>query len=607
MQATVGQATVGQATVGQVKVRLATVRLRRQAVASAGVSDVGVARTSRVSWRLADRHRDVVLAVLVVVAGSLAVVVTGVRGADYPGQYLRAELWGEAGFTVWNNYWYAGHPIINYSLITPALMGVFGPLVVGIVASIIATALRALSTRWGGVMFALATVVNIVVGRVAFAAGLACALVAVWAWQRGRLVTGVVAAFITPLASPVAASFLAIGAAAVYLHDVWPRHETTTATDPTFWVRVRHARPSMAIGGAAIGPLLLMMLIVGPDGGTFPFRGGHFLMSLMMLVVAWFVVRHRVVRIGLAITAVVSVVLFVVPTPLGGNFVRLAQFIAIPLAVAGAARLGVTAPVVVRSVLATGAIAGAVWTVQPAVVAATVWAGDASTDRSFHEPLIEEVRSRNADGLPLGRLEIPFTTNHWESYFVADQVPYTRGWERQIDLSRNAVLYDPSLTSEQLREWALLNGVRWIAVPDAPLDRGGQPEADLINGAGDRTGPLDWLEQVWQNEQWSLYEVLDYRPIVDESARLVSQSPDEIVVSTPEPTTVIVRYRYQPGTTISSYTPRESDVSSDNGDACLSETPEGWISAKLPAGGTYVIRVGAGSLLPGRNSTAECQ
>ena len=580
------------------------------------MSDVGVARTSRVSWRLADRRRAVVLAVLVVVAGSLAVVVTGVRGADYPGQYLRAELWREAGFTVWNNYWYGGHPIINYSLITPALMGVFGPLVVGIVASIIATAcftdllrttLPELSTRWGGVMFALATVVNIVVGRVAFAAGLACALVAVWAWQRGRLVTATVMALITPLASPVAASFLAIGAAAVYLHDVWQRHEMTTTAGPTFRVRLRHAPPSMAIGGAAIGPLLLMMRIVGPDGGTFPFRGGHFLLSLMMLVVAWFVVRHRVVRIGLAITAVASVVLFVVPTPLGGNFVRLAQFIAVPLAVAGAARLGATAPVAVRLVLAAGAIVGAVWTVQHAVVAATVWAGDASTDRSFHEPLIEEVQARNADGRPLGRLEIPFTANHWESYFVADQVPYTRGWERQIDLSRNAVLYDPSLTSEQLREWALLNGVRWFAVPDAPLDRGGQPEADLINSAGDRTGPVDWLEQVWQNEQWSLYEVLDYRPIVDEPATLVSQTPDEIVVSTPEPTTVIVRYRYQPGTPISSYTPRESDVSSDSGDACLSETSEGWISAKLPAGGVYVIRVGAGSLLPGRNSTVECE
>ncbi len=141
-------------------------------------------------------------------------------------------------------------------------------------------------------------------------------------------------------------------------------------------------------------------------------------------------------------------------------------------------------------------------------------------NRSFHQPLIDEVRARNADGKPLGRLEIPFTANHWETYFVADQVPYIRGWERQIDLSRNAVLYNPALTADQLHEWTLLNAVRWVALPDAPLDRGGQPEADVLNHVGGRTGPIDWLELVWQTEDWRLYEVLDYQPIVDGPAAL---------------------------------------------------------------------------------------
>jgi hypothetical protein len=579
------------------------------------VSDVGVARTDQASRRSAAPHRDVILAVLVVVAGSLAVVATGVRGADYPAQHLRAELWRQARFTVWNNYWYAGHPIINYSVITPALTGMFGPLAVCIVASVVATAcftdmLRAalpgLSTTWGGVTCALATVVNIVVGRAAFAVGLACALVAVWLWQRGRFAAAVVAAFVTPLASPVAASFLAIGAASVVLDALRPRIGTTIIIPLTLRAQLRTARPALAIGAAATSPLLLMSAVVGSEGGTFPFRGGHFVFSLAMLAVTWFVVSHRMVRIGLAITATASAVLFVIPTPLGGNFVRLAQFIAVPLAVAGVARVGRSAPHAVRWLVVAGAFAGAVWTLQHAAVAAMDWAGDASTDRSFHQPLVDEVRARNADGLPLGRLEIPFTANHWESYFVADQVPYIRGWERQMDLSRNAVLYDPALSAEQLHDWALLNGVRWIAVPDAPLDRGGQPEVDVLDQVGDGAGSVDWIDLVWQNQQWRLYEVLDYRPIVDEPAMLVSQTPDEIIVSAPEPTTVIVRYRYQRGMTISLDGSQDDDLAGAGDGACLLETSEGWISARLPVRGTYAIRLGTGSLVPGNTSTADC-
>jgi hypothetical protein len=584
------------------------------------VSDVGVARTGHASWRPAERHRDVLLATLVVAVGSLAVLVTGVRGADYPAQQLRAELWRQAGFTVWNNYWYAGHPTINYSLITPALMGVFGAVAVGIVASVIATAcftdllrtsLPGVSTRWGGVMFALATVVNIIVGRVSFAAGLACALVAVWAWQRGRLVVAVVMAFVTPLASPVAASFLAIGAAAVFLDAMWPRVESTSGPGSTFGARLRSARPAIAIGAAATSPLLLMTVVVGSEGGTFPFRGGHFLLSSALLALAWMVVPNRIVRIGLAISVAASVVLFVVPTPLGGNFVRLAQFIAVPLAVAGAVRFAhpkageAHVTIAVRLLVIGGALTGAVWTLHHAVVAAVDWAGDASTDRSFHQPLIDEVRARNSDGLPLGRLEIPFTANHWESYYVADQVPYIRGWERQIDLSRNAVLYDPSLTADQLHAWALVNAVRWIALPDAPLDLGGQPEADVLNGGGARSGAADGFELVWQNDDWRLYEVLDHQPIVEPPAVLVSQSPDEIVVSTTEAATVIVRYHFQPGTSISLAASQQPSASDGRSEACLAETEDGWISARLPVGGTYVLRIGADSLLLG-GSNAEC-
>lgn len=555
-------------------------------VASANVSDVAT-----VSNRRSRRHLgDVSTAVIVAAAGSLLVALSGVRGADYPGQYLRAELWNQTGFTVWNNYWYAGHPIINYSLITPALMGFFGPVLLCIVVSIVATAgftdllrnsLPAVSARWGGIVFAIATVVNVVVGRVAFAVGLACALLAVWAWQRDWLLPAAMLAFITPLASPVAATFVGIVAAAVFLDALWPRPDVAGAVV----TRIRHARPAVLMGVATTVPLLLMTVLVGSDGGTFPFRGGHFLISVGVLAVTWYAVPNRIVRIGVVLTAVASLVLFVVPTPLGGNFVRLAQFIAVPLAVAGAARMATSVTFAVRVIVVAGAFAGTVWTVQHAVVAASVWAGDASTELSFHQPLIDEVLARNADGEPLGRLEIPFTANHWETYYIADQVPYIRGWERQIDLSRNAVLYDPALTSDEYHDWVHRNGVRWIAIPDAPLDRGGQPEADVLNGSGGRTGRVDWLTLVWQNDQWRLYEVADRRPIVDAPATLESQTPDEIVISVVEAATVTVRYRFTSDAVVS-------------GTATLSATTDGWMLVSLPARGSYTISVPQDSIVP---------
>ncbi|HUF96985.1 MAG TPA: hypothetical protein VMM60_02575 [Ilumatobacter sp.] len=577
------------------------------------MADVGSAPTSRVPWR----PSDIQVAVTVVAVGSLLIIATGVRGGDYPAQLLRAELFDQAGFTVWNNYWYAGHPTLTYSLIGPPLMSVFGTLTVCIAASLAATAcftsvvragLPEVSARWAGAVFACAALVNVVVGRVTFALGLAVGLAAVWAWHRGWLAAAVVLAFVTPLASPVAATFLGIAAGSICCDAFWPRAGTSAEAGTGVATRLRTAGPSLAVGAAAVAPLLLMAVLFASDGGTFPFRGGHFLVSLLVMMFAWSVVPHRVVRIGLVVSALASVIVFVVPSPLGGNFMRLAQFIVVPLAVAGAVHVPSGTRRSRRAVLIGMAAFCAGWTVQHAVVSAALWAGDPSTERAYHQPLIDEVLTRNGDGKPLGRLEIPFTANHWEAYYVADQVPFIRGWERQIDHDRNGVLYEPSLTADEYREWLLHNTVRWIALPDAPLDRGGEPEANVLTNRGDRTGPVDWLSVVWQNEHWTLYEVEDYQPIVDAPATLLSQTPDEFIIATTEATTVTLRYEWANGATIELMPVGTTDETTDEttGQPCLAPTDDEWISVQLPAAGTYRIQVGRDSLLPGAGTNGSC-
>ncbi len=138
----------------------------------------------------------------------------------------------------------------------------------------------------------------------------------------------------------------------------------------------------------------------------------------------------------------------------------------------------------------------------------------------------------NADGQP-GRVEVPFTADHWEVAFIASEVPIARGWERQVDMDRNAVLYEEDMTAAEYRRWIDDNAVRWIALPDVELDKGGEAEAALLERG------VDWLRLVRTTDHWRIWEVVDAEPIVEAPGRLVRESPDEIVISVERPGTVL--------------------------------------------------------------------
>ena len=123
-------------------------------------------------------------AAVVAAAFSLVVIVTGMRGADYPAQYFRAAIFDADGFTIWNNAWYSGHFTPSYSLITPLLSAWFGPVAVTVGSSVASAflfgRLAALApgklARWAAVVFAASTVANVLVGRTTFALGIAFGL-----------------------------------------------------------------------------------------------------------------------------------------------------------------------------------------------------------------------------------------------------------------------------------------------------------------------------------------------------------------------------------------------------------------------------------------------
>jgi hypothetical protein len=510
--------------------------------------------------------------------GAVVVGASGVRGADYPAHFLRAELWREVGVSVWSFRWYGGHPTTTYSVIVPPLTAMIGVFTVGAVASVVGTWLFArivasYSTgpwaRVGVLAFVLASTVNVLVGRVPFAFGLAIALAAADQWRLGHLVRATVAGALVPLASPVAATFLTIAASA-WLIDGWLDAR---------W-RQREAIAGWVLGASA-GALVVVSFAFRTEG-RFPFRAEQAVLSLALTAALAASTRERVVRIGAALAALTTIVAFALPNPLGGNFVRFTQFLVVPAIAIVSGAPARRRPWALAAVFAVGAG----WSTQLGAVAALAWNGDASVSEHYHEPLVDEVRRRNGDGGPVGRLEIPFTENHWEAYFAAAEVPFARGWERQIDLERNAVLYDESLDVGAYAAWLEGNAVRWVAVPDTDLDEGGSPEARLV-----ASGSLDaWLAERWRNENWVLYEVLDYQPIVDAPARLVAERVDAIVVSTPEPATVVARYEVVDGVSIAP-------------GGCVLDA-DGAMLLDLPRAGTYTITVDPSAVLPGDDESS---
>lgn len=458
----------------------------------------------------------------------LLVAVSGVRGSDWPAHQFRIALFRDVGLTLWNGQWYSGHYTLGYSVVYPPMASWFGPIAVGIASGVVASAALSalLWQRFGtpgaiaSCWFAVGTAVNLAVGRLPFALGLAFGLVALVAYQRRAVAAAVAAAALTSLASPVAGAFLAVGLGGV-LVDAWLQRRSG-------------GRPHTALGAAmfvvTVTPVAVASALF-PDPGVFPFRWAAFagVMAAFIGLVVILPPSERVLRLSAGLGALASIPLFVLANPLGGNMSRMVVFFAAPV---------LAAPMWARrrSIVVVAGVPLALWLVLPGVAAAE-HLGDPAAEETYYDAVTEFVTQ--AGGAP-GRVEVPFTDGHWEVTYIAADVPIARGWERQIDMDRNAVLYDDELSSETYRRWIDEHAVRWIALPDIEIDEGGLAESALLERG------LAWLRPALTTEHWRIWEVLDPAPIVQAPGRLVSESPDEIVIAVERPGSVLVRTRYMP-------------------------------------------------------------
>lgn len=487
----------------------------------------------------------------VAVAAALAAIhlVWAPPSLDLAAAEYRAWLFDHAGYAIWDAQWYGGHHLPGYSVLFPPLAGWIGPRLLGALAIVAATWLferiawsRYGTNAWlGATWFAIGAAATLFSGRIVFALGLVAALAALLALQRGRDALAIALAVLTPLASPVAALFLALAGVATMLGA--------------------RRRAGLAVAVAALAPVALLA-VVFPEGGTEPFVASAFwpVVAFPLALAIALPREERVLRVAAVLYAVAAVATFVLDTPVGGNVARLGQLCAGPLAALA---------LWPHRKLAFACLAPLLlwWQLGPAIRDVNTAGDDPSVKATYYAPLLAELRARGADASD-SRLEIPFTKVHWEARHVAPSIPLARGWERQLDRKINAIFYtDRPLTPARYRAWLDQAAVRWVAVPDAPLDYSAKREARLIAGG------LPYLREVWRGAHWRLYAVERPMPLADRPARVLAAGPESLVVAAPRPGTVRLRVRWSPYWNVA------------HGDACVA--PDGdWTRLRVRRAGT---------------------
>ena len=386
---------------------------------------------------------------------------------------------------------------------------------------------------------------------------MAAALGALLLVQHGRPWLSLGCAALAAGLSPLALVFLAIVLAAVAL------------------VRRPPARVLLIVGGglALISAALIGLAAAFPADGRYGFRATELANALIACgvtaVIAWREPRARLLAVVMLVIGAACVVAFLVPSPVGSNLTRFRVYV-FPLGLLAACLVSFRPRWLTIPALAVGLF----YTVSPYVAVATELTDSRPAAASFWAATVDEVRGRiGADY----RVDVVPTFDNWEAYYVPSaDLPLARGWYRQLDLTRNEVLYGSGLTAAEYRRWLRSQGVKVVVLPLAPLDRvGAEPQARVLRSGG------SGLVEVARTSEAIVYELPAPTPILTgpANARLTVNDHDLIAGTVAAPGVYTLRVRFTPYLTVTS------------GAVCLEPGPGGMTRLVAPRAGSFELGV----------------
>ncbi|HUB35958.1 MAG TPA: hypothetical protein VL972_03980 [Solirubrobacteraceae bacterium] len=505
----------------------------------------------------------------------VAYVLAAPPSADLAAAAYRSDLFARAGFTIWDNGWYGGHHLPAYSLLAPALGAWLGPQVVAalsmtaaaaLFAALIEGAFTARATRLAALWLAVGAAVSLLSNRVPFDLGLAIGLGALVAARRGSRWGALALAVTCALASPVAGAFLALACVA--------------------WGLAYRRRWAFVVAICALAPIGALAYAF-PEGGSQPFASSAFYPGLLgVAIIAAFTPSTPratlALRIGAALYGLMLIGAYALPTAVGSNADRLGALFAGPVA---ACALLERPPRWLFLALAPFLL---YWQVNTPVSDLVTGITDPATSASYYAPLLGELRTLGVGygGPPTrpARIEAVPDTEHWEARWLAPHVALARGWERQLDQSRNNLFYDGRpLTAGRYRGWLSEQAISYVALPDGPLDYSASEEARLLLGgarAGQAAHPPSYLHEVWRSAHWRLFAVAGAQPLARAPATMTQLGPESFTVAAPRAGRYLTRVRFTPYWKVS------------GGSGCVAEAPGGWTYVTATRAERVAVRIG---------------
>ena len=504
-------------------------------------------------WAAAKRYGEPAL--VAAILGAIYLIVEPLS-ADHAAQVFRSGLFESEGLSAWNNLWFGGHHTPGYSVLFPYLASLVGPRMVAVLAVLAAALLFAgiAYRQWGDrarlgvVWFAAGASISLFSGRLSFALGIAIALAAVFASQRGWKPAAIALAILCPLASPVAALFLACGAVA---HAISER-----------------TRSGLELGGAALAAAVVLTWAF-PEGGTEPFVYSSFQPAILIALAVLLAIpkEEKLLRYGVAAYAAALAGAFLIDSPMGGNATRMGALFLGPALAFGLWRRQKWLLVILGPLLLY-------WQWSPVVRDLETVYAQPSVSSDYYKPVRDFLRSDMERTGERYRVEVVPVEHHWEAAHIPKGIYIARGWERQLDRKLNALFYEESgpLTADAYRYWLDDLAVGYVAVPNSDLDYAGEAEERLIADG------LDYLKVAFRSSDWTVYRVIDPAPLAVGAGKFVKLSPQGFTLNAGAAGSSLVRVRWTPYWSI------------QEGIGCVEESPGGFTRVTVPQAGP--IRVG---------------